>query len=253
MAKSTMTWVEMEPGVWRSTNGLYAIVRQVLPERPPRTVWQARKIDQLMARAHPDCGDLGCLLKESPWGWCYQNDVGSAEAAIEYDAFASAHDTSVPGDHPAIAMSRFWWPVSNGLSRGALVVTRNGDDLVAQVVGMSCHDDTGFVPDAYTEISLTGLGLVSRPGATGTVTTDHGPAPCHMCSAKIGQPHGPMCSLALCLVTGRQRLLCIYFGGSPVAGMEAVATGREAEFNEFFKTRAGHDCGQDPWPGEHGE
>lgn len=199
MPKSTMSWVEMEQGVWRSTNGLYAIVRQVLPERPPRTVWQARKVDQLMDRAHPGRGDLGCLLEESPWGWCSQNDVCSAEAAIEYDAFASAHETSVPEDHPAIAMSRFWWPVSGGTKRGALVVTRNGDELVAQVVGMSRHDDTGFVPDAYTQISLTGLGLVPRPGATVAVTTDHGPAPCHMCNAKAGQPHGPMCSLARCL------------------------------------------------------
>jgi hypothetical protein len=253
MAKRTMTWVEMERGVWRSTNGLYAIVRQVLPERPPRTVWQARKIDQSMARAHPRRGDLGILLEESPWGWCAENNVGSAEAAIERDAFASAHETSVPEDHPAIAMSRFFWPVSNGTRRGALVVMRNGDEFVAQVVGMARHDDSGFVPEAWTEISLTGLGLIPRPGATLAVTADHGPEPCHMCGAKVGQPHGPMCSLARCLVTGQQRLLCTYFGGSPVAGTEALTTGTMDEFREFFKTPTGHDCGQDLWQAEPGE
>ena len=78
MATSTLTWMETDPGrVWRSTDGRYAIVAQVLPENPPRTVYQARKIDQETARAYPTRGDLGYLLEETPWCWCAENSVHS--------------------------------------------------------------------------------------------------------------------------------------------------------------------------------
>lgn len=245
-----MNWLATEPGIWRSADGRYAIVAQALPENPPRTVYQARKVDEAMARAYPERGDLGYLLEESPWCWNEDNSVHSAEAVIERDAFTSAHDTSVPEDHPAAALSRFWWPISKGTSRGALAVTVRDGEVVAQVLGMARHDDSGFEPEPWTEISLTGLGLVPAPGAAISVTTDHGPEPCPNCGAKVGDPHDAMCSIARCEVTGGQRLMCTYFGGSPLAGMEALSTGRQAEFEDYFKTPAGHDCGQDAWQGD---
>jgi hypothetical protein len=67
--------------------------------------------------------------------------------------------------------------------------------------------------------------------------------------------HTARCSHARCLVTGQQRLLCVYFGGSPVAGLTALNTGRRQdmdEFEAFFKTPTGHDCGQDIWRGRAG-
>jgi hypothetical protein len=249
MTTSTLTWLETDPGVWRSTDGRYAIVAHDLPENPPRTVYQARKIDPAMAQAYPARATLGNLLEETPWCWCAENSVHSAEAIVERDAFASGHSTSVPEDYPAVALIRFWWPISQGTNRGALVVVRKGGRFVAQIVGMSRHDDSGFVPEPYTEINLTELGLIPGPGADLATTTDHGPEPCHNCGARVGQSHGQMCSIARCLVTGQQRLLCTYFGGSPAAGIEALTTGRQDEFEEYFKTPAGHDCGQDLWQG----
>jgi hypothetical protein len=139
---SEMNWLATEPGVWRSDDGRYAIVAQTLPEKPPRTVYQARKVDEAMASAYPERGDLGYLLEESPWCWNEDNSVHSAEAVIERDAFTSAHDTSVPEDHPAAALSRFWWPISKGTSRGALAVTVRDGEVVAQVLGMTRRDDT---------------------------------------------------------------------------------------------------------------
>jgi len=59
-----------------------------------------------------------------------------------------------------------------------------------------------------------------------------------------------MCEIALCQVTGQQRLLCHYFGGSPAAGVEALTTGKQDEFEAYFKTPTGHDCGQDLWQGQ---
>jgi hypothetical protein len=248
-----MDWLAVEPGVWRSTDGRYAIVAHVLPENPPRTVYQARKIDQETARAFPGRGALGALLDELPWCWLAQNDLFSAEAVIERDAFADAHSASVPPDYPAIAIRRFVWPISRGTTWGALVVTEKDGELVAQLIGMSREDDSGFTPGPYTGISLTRIGLAPRPGTVLTTTTDHGPAPCHICDAGIGEPHDPTCSIAQCLVTGQQRLLCTHFGGSLAAGMEALTTGRQGEFNAYFKAPAGHDCGQDTWQGEPAE
>ena len=40
MATSTLTWLETDPGVWRSTDGRYAIVAHDLPENPTRTVYR---------------------------------------------------------------------------------------------------------------------------------------------------------------------------------------------------------------------
>jgi hypothetical protein len=113
------------------------------------------------------------------------------------------------------------------------------------------RDDTGYTVAPWAEIDLTALGLTADE-TTLPSTTDHGPAPCHKCSAQVGQPHGPRCSAARCTVTGQQRLRCTYFGGSPLAGIEAVTTGTQTEFEQFFKTPTGHDCGQDLHTAESG-
>jgi hypothetical protein len=242
-----MQWIETEPGqVWRSADGRYAIVAHTLPENPPRTQYQARKIDPAMAAAHPHRGTLGYLLDESPWCWKTENSVHSAEAVVDRDVFKSAHNTSVPEDHPAVALSRFFWPISQGTSRAALAVVWKDGSLVAQVLGMVRRDDSGFVPAPYTEIDLTDLGLVAHDASDLETVTDHGPPPCGNCGVKVGQPHDETCSRAKCLVTGEQRLLCTYFGESPVAGIETLATGgSQEEFETYFKADLQHDCGQD--------
>lgn len=244
-----LTWIETEPGkLWRSLDGQYAIMAVTLPESPPTTEYHVRKIDPMVASAYPTRGTLGVLLESSPWLWSRENSVHSAEAIANRDAFSSAHDRSIPADHPAVALVPFWWPISNGTSRGALAVSWKDGQLVAQVLGMTRDGDEGFVPAEWTDINLTELGLVPAPGTELATRTDH-PRPCRNCGAKVGQEHKERCEVARCLVTGQQRLLCIDFGGSPIAGAEAVYTNSQDEFEEFFKTPTGHDCGRDVWRG----
>lgn len=247
MGDINIEWAETNPGrVWRSIDGRYAIIANTLPENPPITVYQARKIDLSMASAHPERGTLGYLLGESPWCWNTENSVHSAEAVIERDAFRSAHDDDVPADHSAVSLERFFWPISDGTSRAALAIVAKDDQIVAQVIGM-VRDGDGYTPQPWVEINLTDLGIQVNVEVWNR--SDHGPETCG-CGAKAGAPHAERCERAVCLVTGEQRLLCEYFGGSPVAGVEAVVTNSQSEFEAYFKTPTGHDCGQDVWRGE---
>lgn len=247
----SLTWKETIPGrVWRSVDGRYAIVAYTLPENPPRIRYQARKIDPAMARAYPDSNTLGYLLEESPWCWNTENSAGSAEAAIDRDVFTSSHSMSVPDDHPAVALKPFYWPISKGTAQGALAVQWEGNELVARILGVSRRtgDTTEVAP--WTEINLTQLGLRPRWGRRPATTTLH-PELCSNCRVMPGEPHTKDCEKAHCLVTGRQRLLCTYFGASPVAGIEAITTRKGDEFEQYFHAPVEHDCGQDTWQPEY--
>lgn len=246
-----LTWVETERGrVWRSACARYVIVAHTLGERPPRTMYQARRVDEMTAQAYPTRGDMGFLLEECCWCWNTENSLYSAEAVCERDRWALEHPGAfnVPDNHPAVALSTFWWPSGRSGDRGALAVVWKDDRLVVQLIGMGRHDEETR-PGEYTEIDLTELGVVADRSAL-PMTTDHGPGPCTGCGAKVGKPHDELCSHARCLATGQQRLLCTYFGGSPVAGIEAVRTSAQEEFDRYFKTPTGHDCGHDLWKGE---
>jgi hypothetical protein len=141
-------WFELKPGVWRSLDGRYAIIRTVLPEdRPdPTEVYTLRKVSPEMAAAHP--GGLGYFVSER-----YRLEEAKGEAAR--DAYCEAHagEMSVPEDFPALALERFFWPISGGITKAALVVVRDGDRTVARVVGMARQEDP-FVPVTYAEIDL---------------------------------------------------------------------------------------------------
>ncbi|MEU5565512.1 hypothetical protein [Micromonospora musae] len=92
-----------------------------LPERPVRTVYQARRIDDVTAAAYPTRENLGFLLEESPWQWNSENSensVHSAAAACERNLFRLTHSFNVPDDYLAVALSGFWWPRDGG-GRGA--------------------------------------------------------------------------------------------------------------------------------------
>lgn len=243
----TLTWVEVDRDlVWRSTCGRYAIVAHTLPENPPRIQYQARRIDDAMAAAYPKRGDLGYLIEASPWCWNTENWVHSAQAVCERHAYAASQDRQFPEDFPAIALERF----GHGYSQALAIVQEEDGRVVARLLHMELETrEEGFVPRPFQEIDLTALGLVPREGVQLVTTTDHGPRPCGNCGAKVGRPHDRTCSFAKCLVTGQQRLLCSYFGGSPTAGVEAVISGAQGEFEHYFKTETGHDCGQDIWAG----
>ena len=146
-------WTPVQPGwSWRSTDGRYVILRSVLPETRanPSDVFHLRKIDPEMAAAYP--GKLGYLLGES---WSFDQ----ADAEAQRDAWASANgrESHVPEDYQALALQRFFWPISQGTSRAALAVERDGDRVVAKVVGMSRSDGDDYEPGTYAELDLTGI------------------------------------------------------------------------------------------------
>jgi hypothetical protein len=147
-----LEWTEMQPGwSWRSTNGTYIILRAVLPESTPRPMetYTLRKIDPAMAAALP--GSAGYFRGE-------HYHLAEAKDQAERDAYCDEHaaERSVPGDLPAVALARFFWPISEGTTQAALAVVRDGDRIVARVVGMARQEDP-FVPVTYAEIDLTGI------------------------------------------------------------------------------------------------
>lgn len=247
--KVSLTWVETDAGqIWRSTCGRYVIMAITLPENPPKVEYLARRIDPAMAAAYPERNTLGFLLESSPWCWNEENNVHSAQAICERDAYTLANARPFPEDYPAIAMERF----GQGL-REALVIVWDSGELVARHMhmGLRTHEE-GFVPQqSSTEINLTALGLVPGEGVELTTTTERDTDRCNGCRVRVGEYHRDRCSVARCLVTGRQRLMCAYFGDSPVAGIHAVTTGgSQQEFEDYFKTPTGHDCGQDIYTGK---
>jgi hypothetical protein len=151
VASDALLWFELKPGVWRSLDGRYAIIRTVLPEdRPdPTEVYTLRKISPEMAAAHP--GGLGYFITE-----VYR--LEEAKAAAGRDAYCEAHaaEMSVPEDFPALALARFFWPISGGVTKAALAVVRDGDRLMVRVVGMARQEDP-FVPVTYAEVDLGGV------------------------------------------------------------------------------------------------
>jgi hypothetical protein len=216
MNDPTLTWTKAGPGIWRSLCGRYVILRAVLPEdRPaPSVTYTLRKVDKAMAVVYPGTlGYLGYLLTE-------EHDLAGARRAAERDAYSDTYGSqrSVPDDHPAVALRRFYWPISDGVTRGALTVVRDGDRLVAQVVGMvRRQDDQGYEPAPWVEIDLTALGLTGDA----ETTSEHGPDPCPDCVAEPGAEHDDGCDVAVCLATGGQRLQC-HDGARP-----AIAEDRE--------------------------
>lgn len=62
----------------------------------------------------------------------------------------------VPEDYPAVALRRFFWPISNGTTRAALAIISDGSRVLAQVVGMARRDGP-LVPVIWAEIDVTEL------------------------------------------------------------------------------------------------
>ena len=149
--EGAFSWAETKPGLWRTTDGRYAIVRTTLPEdRPePTQTYTLRKIDPALACANP--GRLGYFIVE-------RYSLSEVQQAAENDAYTDEHraETSIPETYPALALARFFWPISNGVTRGALAITCDGDRTSARVIGMSRRVDA-YEPGTYAQIDLTGI------------------------------------------------------------------------------------------------
>jgi hypothetical protein len=153
MPDPDLTWTETEPSLWRSTDGRYAILRTQLPGPAPNVIYTLRKIDPASARAYP--GTAGYFRAER-WS------LSEAKRTAATDAYCDDHgaERHVPEDYPALALAWFFWPISEGTTRAALAISRDGDRVVASVIGMARGEDA-FEPTVYAEIDLSGQqGLV---------------------------------------------------------------------------------------------
>jgi hypothetical protein len=191
-----LTWLEMTANLWRSVDGRYIIVGSVLPEwRPdPTQIYTLRKIDAASRDAYPQNWTCGCFVEET-YG------LDAAKRAAELDAWSEAQGVArhVPKDYPAVAVKRFFWPISTGTSKGALAIVRDGDRLLARVVGMGRGEDDRYQPGIFAEIDLTNL-----PADGATTVADLKLDECPGCMAEPGTPHGAGCDHAACPDCGNQ-------------------------------------------------
>jgi hypothetical protein len=158
MPTPDLMWVETKPGLWHSIDGKYVIVRTVLPEdRPnPAECYTLRKFDPASVAAYP--GNLGYFRTE-------ENTLQAAQEAAERDAYCDAHraEMSVSEDYPALALTRFFWPIDHdGITRGALAIVRDGERVVARIVSMA-RPEGPFEPVVYAEIDFADALFGRRP------------------------------------------------------------------------------------------
>jgi len=149
---ATVLWVDIQPGLWRSLDGRYVILRAVLPEElpEPTETYTLRHLDPQMAAAYP--GTLGSFVAEA-----YSLHAAQREAERHAWERAQGGACHVPVDFPALRLERFFWPVSEGTSRAALAIVRENGRVLARVVGMGRSDADAYEPGTYAEIDLTGL------------------------------------------------------------------------------------------------
>lgn len=129
----------------------------------------------------------------------------------------TAGERNIPTDFPAHALDRFWWPISEGVTLGALALVREGGKMYARVYGMARQSTQEFEPVVYAELE---------------VTDEPQPFPgdkCN-CGARVGEKHKKDCDVAVCLATGIQRLMCDGRASHPGEG-------------------CGHDVWTGKWPG----
>jgi hypothetical protein len=157
MPNPDLMWIETKPGLWRSVDGNYAIMRFTLPDDRPQhaEMFIVNRFDPAMSQAYP--GNLGYFRGQE-----LSLPAALAFAARDAYCFAHASERSVPENYPADAAARFFWPISEGTTRAALAIVREGGRLLARVVGMARGEDA-FEPVTYAEIDLTGLAARSTP------------------------------------------------------------------------------------------
>ena len=112
MPDPILTWTRTRPGEWHSGCGRYLILRGYLPGG--MTVFNLRGLDH-------GCGPGGYFITE-------RYGIGEIMQAAGTHAYAAEHgaERNVPPDFPALAMTRFFWPISGGTTRAALVITQAG-------------------------------------------------------------------------------------------------------------------------------
>lgn len=79
--------------------------------------------------------------------------TGSGFHRVLHDGDTAERIPDVPEDYPADARADFFWPISNGTTRAALILDRDGDWITAKVVGM--HRASGeYEPGVWAEVGI---------------------------------------------------------------------------------------------------
>jgi hypothetical protein len=195
-----LTWIDTEPDLWRSVDGRYVIVSTVLPERraDATRVFTLRKIDAASRTAYPPGWTCGYFVDES-------YSLHEAQAAAERDSWVEAQGAArnVPADYPAAALKRFYWPISQGTSMGALAIVREGNRLVARVVGMGRRSSDVYEPGVFAELDLSALPEDGEPTVADLQLLE-----CGGCMAVPSTAHGQDCDHAHCPECGEQWIMC---------------------------------------------
>ena len=153
-----LIWHEWAPGVIRTIDRRFAVVRVFVPgQKGPKEYFVLLQEDPASTRAYgPD--DLGFIRTAK---------VGLFYALQEAEMLARQLDADpalfhVPDDY-ADQLSEFFWPISDGTDRGALVVRTDEDgSILVEVVGMGFTDSIDrTAPGVYAAIDITDL--VSKP------------------------------------------------------------------------------------------
>jgi hypothetical protein len=151
-------WAETAPGLWRSTDGQYTIHRTTLPE--PR---EALAVIYTLRWTGPAGwpGYLGCTIGTAAPRYCLADAQAEAAQHARAHAAAPGNDRALAG-LPSLATEMFFWPISEGTTRGALTVTLDRGRLTARITGMSCQSGDPapagtWAPGTYAEIDITGL------------------------------------------------------------------------------------------------
>lgn len=146
----SLAWVQLTLSMRFSGCGRYVILRSTLPELRvnPTEIYTVRKRDRALAKANP--ATLGYHLAE-------RYTLREAEQAAQQDAWSEAQgaERHVPRDYPAAAAEHFYWPISDGCTRAALVIVHRDDKTYAQVVGMGRRGDDRYHPSEYVEVEVT--------------------------------------------------------------------------------------------------
>jgi hypothetical protein len=154
----SLTWTPFGP-YQRALSGGYAYLVHAVrvpviaePAIKDETEYALRMVDPASLRAYGP----------RTTGYHHSQHYTVAAAMQEANEYAwkvaQGADRHVPKDYPAILMERFFWPISEGVSMGALAIVRDGDRLVARVVGMSRGRDDRYEPGTYVEVQLADYG-----------------------------------------------------------------------------------------------
>lgn len=133
-----LTWRRVADDRYESDCGRFLLARVTLPSGAHE--WLVRRVGRHGSRS-PDGYHVAIEVR-----------LDAAQATAERHAWREANSPHVPDDYAA-RMETFYWPISDGTSRGALAIVEEDGRRVARVVIMS-RDTDDYVAQWMVELDL---------------------------------------------------------------------------------------------------